>query len=105
MSNPFKVVVRAEAEAWEVGHREAGGDWQIGLGEDDALIEWADGWVVRQPGHKAQLLLLDRGKDAPRELHAGDVLIKDIPYGNVSLHQLIGPGGAKTTLYWERTDQ
>lgn len=92
MANPFKVVIHAEAEAWEVGESEG-----------QPLIEWAGGWIIRHPLKPKGLQLL-RSADAPMDIHPKDVLMKDPRNGEISRHTFIGAGGASAKLYWQRAD-
>lgn len=65
MGNPLKLVAHAETEGWRVGE------------DTDALIEWARGWVVRDPMRPASVMLLRQGKE-PRRLEPGEILVRGV---------------------------
>ena len=92
MANPCKVVIHAEAEAWIV-------DECI----DARMLDWAGGWLIRNPMRPEQVDLLVKG-EPPKQVHEGDVLLKDPYDGAVSWHSYLGLGGAKATLFWRKAE-
>ena len=87
MSNPLKLVAHAEAEGWRVGD------------DTDALIEWAKGYVVRNPVNPADVMLLERGK-GPHRLEKGDILVRGID-GDLERSPCLE--AASCRAYWRET--